>query len=59
MKFLPEVVRGLDNVDYEATPHVLFLTNPSHTAPLLDFFFQSVPKKQKLKVKVLGRNEKM
>lgn len=41
MKFLPEVVRGLDNVDYEATPHVLFLTNPSQTVPLLDFFFQS------------------
>ena len=41
MKFLPEVVRGLDNIDYEATPHVLFLTNPSQTAPLLDFFFRS------------------
>lgn len=41
MKFLPEVVRGLDAVDYEATPHALFLTNPSETRPLLDFFLQS------------------
>lgn len=41
MKFLPEVVRGLDAVDYEATPHALFLTNPSATRPLIDFCLQS------------------
>lgn len=41
MKFLPDVVSGLDAVDYEATPHALFLTNPDATRPLIDFFLQS------------------
>merc|ERR1712070_1131735 len=41
MKFLPVMVSGLDAVDYEATPHALFLTNPSATRPLIDFFLQS------------------
>lgn len=41
MKFRTEVVSGLDSVDYEATPHALFLTNPDTTKPLIDFFLQS------------------
>lgn len=41
MKFIPEVVRGLDVVDYEATPHALFLTNPPTTRPIIDFILKT------------------
>lgn len=41
MKFLPDVVSGLDAVDYESTPHTLFVTNPAATRPLIDFIVES------------------
>jgi len=41
LKFKSDFISGLEDFSFEATPHVVFLTNEQTKQPLIDFLLQT------------------